>query len=214
MLTNLREERIVKCSQYWPDVSEDTLGHFTIRVMNVQVYADYTIRTLGVKQTGEEFHVVQHFQYTSWPEHGAPDDPIPLLDMLYKVREYHKTDPAPILVHCGTGIGRSGVYIAIDTLIEQFLVEGSVNVFQCVRKMRKDRPFMVRTLKEYVFIYAALHENFYAGVTTFGSDFKSVINNWRRKNPETGKTFLEGQFECLQIPPMKSCIKCLHQDIR
>ncbi|XP_059149676.1 receptor-type tyrosine-protein phosphatase T-like [Physella acuta] len=213
MLTNLREGRIVKCSQYWPDMCEDTLGHLTIRVMSVQVYTDYTLRTLGVKQSGEEFHVVQQFQYTSWPEHGAPDDPIPLLDMLYKVRAHHSKDPTPILVHCGTGIGRSGVYIAIDTLIEQFQEEGSVNVFQCVHKMRKDRPFMVRTLKEYVFIYAALHENFFAGATTFGSEFKSVINNWRRKNPETGKTFLEEQFECLQMPPMKSCIKGLNQDI-
>ena len=43
------------------------------------------------------------------------------------------------------GIGRTGTMIAIDRLIEEGLDKGSVNVFECVKKMREQRVKMVQT---------------------------------------------------------------------
>ncbi|CAL1545387.1 unnamed protein product, partial [Lymnaea stagnalis] len=50
----------------------------------------------------------------TWPTNGVPDDPIPLLDLRYRVRRYYGSRTTPILVICGTGAARSAVYIAVD----------------------------------------------------------------------------------------------------
>ena len=41
-----------------------------------------------------------------------------------------KENFGPILVHCGTGVSRSGVFIAVDSLLEQAKEEHVVNVFR------------------------------------------------------------------------------------
>ena len=51
MVTNLKEGDKVKCQQYWPEASnEDQMyGPFTVTLLEQQIFADYTIRTLQVK---------------------------------------------------------------------------------------------------------------------------------------------------------------------
>ena len=155
MITNIVEDHIVKCTQYWPTQTKASFGDiFFLHLIEVIEYADYTIRTIGVRMKDDsESKVVRLFEFTSWPDHGVPDDPIPFLEMRYKVRRYQHDNPTPILVHCGTGMARTGVFIAVDALIDQYASEGRVMVQDFVRRLRKDRPFMVRTLKQYVFIY-------------------------------------------------------------
>ena len=155
MITNIVEDHIVKCTQYWPTQTKASFGDiFFLHLIEVIEYADYTIRTIGVRMKDDsDSEVVRLFEFTSWPDHGVPDDPIPFLEMRYKVRRYQHDNPTPILVHCGTGMARTGVFIAVDALIDQYASEGRVMVQDFVRRLRKDRPFMVRTLKQYVFIY-------------------------------------------------------------
>ena len=52
--------------------------------------------------------------------------------------------PACVYVY-SAGIGRTGTMIAIDRLIEEGIDKGSVNVFECVKKMREQRVNMVQT---------------------------------------------------------------------
>ncbi len=44
-----------------------------------------------------------------------------------------------------TGVGRTGVFIALVNLIERLKAEGVVNVFQTVRGLRNQRTAMVQT---------------------------------------------------------------------
>ena len=44
-----------------------------------------------------------------------------------------------------TGVGRTGVFIALCNMIERVRVEGVVDVFQTVRGLRAQRPAMVQT---------------------------------------------------------------------
>ncbi|CAG5115220.1 unnamed protein product, partial [Candidula unifasciata] len=199
MLTNVLEDGIVKCTHYWPENTSTTFGSFLLHPIQVKEYADFIVRTVGVRKKDEEHSkIVQIFQFTSWPTHGVPDDPIPFVEMRYKVRHYHHDGPGPILVHCGTGMGRTGVFIAVDALIEQYALEGRVRVFDFVSKMRKNRPYMVRTEKQYKFIYEAIFEEYHAGDTLVKLDLQERYHNWTQKNPETGHTYLRDQQQLLE----------------
>lgn len=189
----------MKCAQYWPVNNHAHSGSLLLHLIEVQEYADFIVRTVGVRRKDEEHSkIVQIFQFTSWPTHGIPDDPIPFVEMRYKVRQYHHDGPGPILVHCGTGMGRTGVFIAVDALIEQYALEGRVKVFDFVSRMRKNRPFMVRTEKQYKFIYEAIFEEYHAGDTLVKFDLQERYHNWAQKNPETGHTYLRDQHKLLE----------------
>ena len=44
------------------------------------------------------------------------------------------------------GVGRTGIYIALDILLQKMTKVNAVNVYECVKKMRAQRPFMVQSL--------------------------------------------------------------------
>ena len=201
MITNIVEDRIVKCTQYWPDEGQGKVkyGCFTMELIEIREFADYIIRTVKIKSKfSSTIRFVHLFEFCSWPDHGVPDDPIPVLEFRQKVQHYRGNDNTPLLVHCGTGVSRTGTFIAIDALIEQYEVEGMISVFSFVRKIRKDRVAMVRTLKQYVFIYDAIFEAMVAGETRSGSDLKDYYHTLTRKNHHTHRSFLKDQFLCLQ----------------
>jgi protein tyrosine phosphatase len=76
------------------------------------------IKILNSPGQHEEERVVVQLQYTTWPDHGAPEeaDNKIISKILEYLREYHdnsKTYGSKIVVHCSAGIGRSGTIIAI-----------------------------------------------------------------------------------------------------
>ena len=200
MMSNLIEDNIVKCTQYWPDNGRVMYGHFILDLVDMQEYSAFSIRTLKIRTKDDrDWQMLYIFDLTYWPEHGVPDDPIPLLEMRRKVNVYQSGQAMPIVVHCGTGVSRSGVYIAIDSLLEQYEADGRISVFSFVRKMRKDRPAMVRTLKQYIFIYESIFEAMHAGDTWTGpDDLKDMYHRLTRKNPVNRHSYLHGQFRSLE----------------
>lgn len=75
--------------------------------------------------------------------------------------------------------------------------------------MRKDRIAMVRTVKQYIFIYEAIFEARVAGDTRAGSDLKEKYHTLTMRNPKTKHSFLRDQFKSLQLftrkPTKKQC---------
>ena len=55
---------------------------------------------------------------------------IPIFPTLHYVLNRSNGNCGPVLVHCGTGVSRSGVFIAVDSLLEQAREEHVVNVFR------------------------------------------------------------------------------------
>jgi len=71
------------------------------------------------------------------------------------------SSPAPILTHCSAGIGRTGTFIGLDTLLDHLaaarlaraqLEDPPINIFNVVRSMREQRPGMVQTKQQYEFM--------------------------------------------------------------
>ena len=93
-------------------------------------------------------HTVRHFHFHIWPEVGVPSTGIPLVELIREVTKMYSQlgSLRPIVVHCSSGVGRTGVFIALNIILERMKLEGVVDVFQTVKMLRIQRPAMVQTL--------------------------------------------------------------------
>ena len=57
MVTNVKEEKKVKCQQYWPESVTKDHGPFRVTLADEQILTDYTIRELQltVRERGERW---------------------------------------------------------------------------------------------------------------------------------------------------------------
>ena len=53
MVTNIKEEKKIKCQQYWPDMDTSDYGPFRVTLNDEEILADYTIRKLHVMVRGK-----------------------------------------------------------------------------------------------------------------------------------------------------------------
>ncbi|ELU03807.1 hypothetical protein CAPTEDRAFT_174233 [Capitella teleta] len=197
-LARLIEDGIVKSEIYWPEKGSQIHGVVTVQHVKTEVFANFIVRTFNLDLGGTGARKVTQYQYTSWPDHGVPDDPIPFLEFLQKVRRNVPQSKYPLVVHCGTGVSRTAVFIAIDSLLEQARSENAVNVYRFCSKMRRNRTMMVRTLKQYVLIYDILFEALITNHNVVGRDLKTSYRILSDTNPTSEKSYFREQFEVLE----------------
>ena len=195
MLTNLKEEGKVKCTQYWPAQREEFHKDFTIRLLGEKVYPDFIRRDLIVKYS-EEKHRVTQLHLTSWADPGLPEHPTKLLHFCKIIRrEFPYSIEKPIIVHCNAGVGRSGTFILIDAMLELIQRERKVDIYNYFQILRRDRMQMVQTAEQYIFIHDAIYDFICCGETTISSsELKSELAILQ-KDQGNGKSQLKLEFE-------------------
>ena len=155
MLTKEIENSRTKCDRYWPDPTQPQLAYGDI-IVSIERTANaefHVVRHLTLQRNGETRSVTQ-FCYTGWPEQGVPKDPMGLLEFQREVKAVKRTAENPVLVHCSAGVGRTGVFIAADTLDrEEQRKSGQASVFDAVKSMRLCRTQMVQSLSQYIYLY-------------------------------------------------------------
>ncbi|XP_011267772.1 tyrosine-protein phosphatase Lar isoform X5 [Camponotus floridanus] len=168
MMTKLEERTRIKCDQYWPtrgNLSE-TYGQMTVTINDIQELATYCIRTFHVCRAGySERREIKQLQFTAWPDHGVPEHPAPFLQFLRRVRSLNVPDSGPLVVHCSAGVGRTGCFIVIDSMLERIKHEKMIDIYGHVTCLRAQRNYMVQTEDQYIFIHDALLEAVICGNT-------------------------------------------------
>ena len=120
------------------------------------------------------------------------------------------------LLVSSAGVGRTGTFIAIDTILEQVKREGIVDVSGVITKMRQQRMKMIQTAvsivkvsfyyehfaplltsqEQYIFIHDVVFESVTCGDTQINAgDMRLAIRNLTKRDHMTGKTHFEAQFE-------------------
>uniref|UniRef100_A0A3Q4ICD5 Phosphatidylinositol phosphatase PTPRQ-like n=1 Tax=Neolamprologus brichardi TaxID=32507 RepID=A0A3Q4ICD5_NEOBR len=158
MLTQCYEKGRIRCHKYWPEDNKpmSVFSDILISKVSEEVFPDWTIRTLKVEKHGH-YILVRHFNYTSWPEHGVPESCSTLIKFVKAVR-MHRQDNSTIVVHCSAGVGRTGVFIALDHLIQHVRDHDFVDIYGLVAELRSERMCMVQNLAQYIFLHQSTLE--------------------------------------------------------
>ncbi|KAG1676193.1 Tyrosine-protein phosphatase Lar [Nymphon striatum] len=92
------------------------------------------------------------------------------------------------------GVGRAGVFVAIDALLKQASQEKKIDVFNYVRKIRNQRMNLVQTDEQYMFIHEALLEAILTGDTEVQLEQLPIYFKSLNDVSETGETKLQQQY--------------------
>ena len=101
------------------------------------------------KDGGTTFLGVTHYHFTEWPDHGVPTDKMSMIKFIGYIREAHPPDRSPLVVHCSAGVGRTGTFIVLDTMLQRLEQEESLNIYDFLLEIRHQRVKLVQTEVSY-----------------------------------------------------------------
>lgn len=208
MLTQAVEEGREKCGVYYPEEKgavREFDGWGRIECVGLSEEWRTEVREIKVSRRKgwsgaeedeewvEEERTVWHFLFLGWPDQEVPKETTDFLELI-KMTRFRIDGPTmkgepnvdgeqnprckPRVVHCSAGVGRTGTFIALDHLLQEFddgeldklVGETGVDetgeeidpIFETVKQLREQRMFMVYQPSQYAFIYQVLKEKWVA----------------------------------------------------
>ncbi|XP_042237094.1 tyrosine-protein phosphatase non-receptor type 2-like isoform X1 [Homarus americanus] len=171
MLNKIIEKNQLKCYQYWPlgecDGGEDTMVFSSVNLkvdlLSVSHHTHYNYSTLRLTETSSgNSRLILHFHYTTWPDFGVPQSPEAFYKFLNVVRASGVLEPdvGPSVVHCSAGIGRSGTFCLVDSILmmlsKGLCGSGPGKVIKVLLDMRQQRMGLIQTHDQLKFSYQAI----------------------------------------------------------
>ncbi|ACE75503.1 protein tyrosine phosphatase [Bracoviriform facetosae] len=157
------------CFQYWPSKKDYSLqvGKFTITNTNVEMFFNYIATDLTISDGSGESRKIRHFLYTGWTQNDTPDNVAEFYQFVQRTNQartltirstlkLNQNRPGPIIVHCNTGIGRTGAFCTVDIALFRMMKTASLSIPEIVSRIRQQRHSSVITFEQYFFCYRIL----------------------------------------------------------
>ncbi|KAJ2992805.1 hypothetical protein NUW58_g2045 [Xylaria curta] len=184
MLTDTHEGYMEKCYPYFPrdvhgerievgetDEFEDGFrAHVSCVSLEEKHDGAIQVRKLNLHVAGRGDIIVWHLLYRRWPDFGVPrvEDHGSFFELMKLSRTLNSSTRNPRIIHCSAGVGRTGTFIALETLMRE-IDEGAMDsidgdtsdnnddpVFRTVNNLREQRRTMVQADSQYALIYSVL----------------------------------------------------------
>eukprot|EP01065_Artemidia_motanka_P046249 TRINITY_DN6963_c1_g1_i1.p1 TRINITY_DN6963_c1_g1~~TRINITY_DN6963_c1_g1_i1.p1 ORF type:complete len:491 (+),score=135.09 TRINITY_DN6963_c1_g1_i1:61-1533(+) len=167
---------LADCDPYWaePNVVAPLPGTgYTLTLTGENQHGGVAVRTFEIgDEEGGLVRLVTQFQLLTWHENGLPPDASGLMWIALQLGSNSAVLGRPLVVHCGDGSGRTGVFIAFHAALAMFNLEkmpprvprpgeyvGAVTpgdcwkcVFRVVQLLKYQRARMVATPAQYEFL--------------------------------------------------------------
>ncbi|XP_064390830.1 receptor-type tyrosine-protein phosphatase epsilon-like [Halichondria panicea] len=221
MLTETVESGKEKCQKYWPSTANepwDVGFSLVVTLTELIPFAEYKVKIMKVENKMDPEScvplIVTHYHFSVWPDHGVPVDKTSLIHFIQRVRRHHPFfNSSPLLVHCSAGVGRTGTFITLDSMIHMMKTETTLDILPFIRRMRNNRPLMVQTEEQYIFIHEALEEYITCGDTSIAvANLRIAITKLNRLTTDTDDEYItqfDQQFQVLETVSCKlNAINC------
>ena len=131
-------------------------------VKHRQISASIDIKELIVRATDQsnkkQEQTLIFLTYTTWPmDDTIPSDTQSFLSFVHLAHSYQVTD-TPLLIHCNTGVGRSGCTLLISLLLIKMTRGRTLDVFTMAKECRRQRCGFIQTPQQYRFVYECLRD--------------------------------------------------------
>ncbi|CEF64779.1 Protein-tyrosine phosphatase, receptor/non-receptor type domain and Protein-tyrosine/Dual specificity phosphatase domain and Protein-tyrosine phosphatase, catalytic domain-containing protein [Strongyloides ratti] len=135
----------------------------TINIKNINIFnvnetiskldKNIKITEIMFKCNGKEYNF-KHFLWIKWPQKGCPN---PWELTAITIYDYVSKSTSPILIHCRSGIRRSGIVAAIFMAIDDFnTYKMNENMIDIVKNLRNSRALCINIVVDYYFLHLQL----------------------------------------------------------
>ena len=179
MVTTEVEGGTLKAHQYWPgaDNKKLTFGPNVVSFISETMSKTYIKREFLIRNLDREMERrLTHFLSTAWQDIGVPNSSLEILDFRKQVRMI--TPPSStMLVHCSSGVGRTGIFITVDVIMSAAENQDlhAADVKEILSDLRNCRNHMVQNIKQYKFVYQTAID----GIMCFMRDVKNMLKDMR-----------------------------------
>ncbi|CAF2523110.1 unnamed protein product [Rotaria sp. Silwood2] len=208
MITNIKECGRIKCDVYWPLDGTETYGTIQVTLISTISLAYYVKRIFSIQcETNQKLinseRLIHQFHFTDWPDHGVPLFTLPVLSFIRHSSVCNTETGGPIVVHCSAGVGRTGTYIVIDTMLKKINEQQTINIPSFLKHIRQQRNFLVQTEEQFIFIYDVLFEAAQLSIIGYNNvelnkhNIDYVIKTLNSYDKDSNITRIEKQFQLI-----------------
>lgn len=190
------ENGVHKCSPFWrAGVYRSGENIIKVEIEKEEKQGNLMLRSFKLSSDSEVFHRALQVHLCNWADMSSSVDPKDLIDLvtikrhvLNRVRhrsQYHT------ITHCSAGCGRTGVFCAVDAIVNLSKSNGGSfefaknPVYSMVNNLRRERILMVQTMRQYFLIYDTLVHHVLHGAKLWIGDL-NIVNDFISRVNEGG----------------------------
>ncbi|VDK44722.1 unnamed protein product [Anisakis simplex] len=158
MLCGLVEENCSVCAEYWPQKQGEKLQLQGFEIKNdgfdkiELVENDRTFTVIKSKLRVSSrlgIHSCSHFYWSQWADRkGSPS-----FEIIRLIAREVRRSRRPTVVHCSTGVGRTGAFVAIELILEMLMDGHKCDMPELLRILRNQRAMAINCCEQYIGVY-------------------------------------------------------------